>query len=522
MHCVWGKPMQPLPHCISPIGIKMEMRCSSWRFPCNVQGDMKVSGNRFASVALSSIALVGSFSYIQTLLFRPKMLTAYMSGDELLVTAEAQTLITVGVIILSCLVGALTIRRSGAGGKVIRAVLCTCPSLCSIVLIAATRNLVVPLAVAILLGVACSFQMQTLLTKRPFDRRSSLEDYALSAVISLCASSLLSHLGYVFSDIDAHGTLVLALIMTAAGALVAMLPATAAEPAEPATAHETSKRTQVSAMARAVGPIVPAGVICSLSLGMSWNSEAFEPVLREPVLFALGVLLAASFLLLLRFRWKRRGEEHGTEITVFMIVPSVAGILATFLAGVLDISATFTILVFSNLSFLSLIWIEMLYLCGKKAFSSSAIPVLSILMIMVVFLFGMLLSSILPPDIALVVAPIIALGYLVYLFFHAQKPIDYRPRSKSPRLSFDEIREAACEQMAVDFGLSAKEAEVLTQLVTGISAPAIGKRLFISHETVKTHKYHIYQKMGVHNYEETIEVFGVYADAVCATDQPVY
>ena len=72
--------------------------------------------------------------------------------------------------------------------------------------------------------------------------------------------------------------------------------------------------------------------------------------------------------------------------------------------------------------------------------------------------------------------------------------------------------------MGEDFRLSAKETEVLALLVTGISAPAIGKRLFISHETVKTHKYHIYQKMGVHNFEEAVDVFHRYADQACEAE----
>ena len=45
--------------------------------------------------------------------------------------------------------------------------------------------------------------------------------------------------------------------------------------------------------------------------------------------------------------------------------------------------------------------------------------------------------------------------------------------------------------------LSPREAEVLSLLAEGLSAPAIGRRLFLSTATVKTHLGHLYEKLGV-------------------------
>lgn len=56
------------------------------------------------------------------------------------------------------------------------------------------------------------------------------------------------------------------------------------------------------------------------------------------------------------------------------------------------------------------------------------------------------------------------------------------------------------------------DAHAGVQLLGRLSAAAIGKQLFISHETVKTPKYHIYQKCGVHNFEEMLALFERYAD----------
>ena len=47
--------------------------------------------------------------------------------------------------------------------------------------------------------------------------------------------------------------------------------------------------------------------------------------------------------------------------------------------------------------------------------------------------------------------------------------------------------------------LSSREQQVLEQLAQGLIYKEIGERLFISHETVKQHIKHIYQKLHVQN-----------------------
>jgi two-component system, NarL family, nitrate/nitrite response regulator NarL len=45
--------------------------------------------------------------------------------------------------------------------------------------------------------------------------------------------------------------------------------------------------------------------------------------------------------------------------------------------------------------------------------------------------------------------------------------------------------------------LTAREREILGLMADGLSAPAIGERLFLSPATVKTHMGHMYEKLGV-------------------------
>ena len=50
-----------------------------------------------------------------------------------------------------------------------------------------------------------------------------------------------------------------------------------------------------------------------------------------------------------------------------------------------------------------------------------------------------------------------------------------------------------------DDQLTARERDVATLAVQGLTWEEIGESLFLSSNTVKTHLEHIYRKLGVHN-----------------------
>ena len=62
------------------------------------------------------------------------------------------------------------------------------------------------------------------------------------------------------------------------------------------------------------------------------------------------------------------------------------------------------------------------------------------------------------------------------------------------------------DAIVLRYGLSPREREVMELLVRGYSTDRIGKDLRISYHTVKTHVYHIYQKVGVHAQQELIDL----------------
>ena len=71
--------------------------------------------------------------------------------------------------------------------------------------------------------------------------------------------------------------------------------------------------------------------------------------------------------------------------------------------------------------------------------------------------------------------------------------------------SFQPPKETKISQL-----LSDREQEVLEKLAEGLIYKEIGEKLFISHETVKQHIKHIYQKLHVQNKIEALNKIGKY------------
>lgn len=62
------------------------------------------------------------------------------------------------------------------------------------------------------------------------------------------------------------------------------------------------------------------------------------------------------------------------------------------------------------------------------------------------------------------------------------------------------------EELAGEYRLTSRETEVFDLLARGRSGPYIRDALFISKETVATHRKHIYAKLGVHSQQELIDL----------------
>lgn len=63
-----------------------------------------------------------------------------------------------------------------------------------------------------------------------------------------------------------------------------------------------------------------------------------------------------------------------------------------------------------------------------------------------------------------------------------------------------------CAKVAENAALTPRETEVLCFMAKGRNAKYIASQLYISERTVKTHGYHIYQKLGIHSQQELIDL----------------
>lgn len=63
-----------------------------------------------------------------------------------------------------------------------------------------------------------------------------------------------------------------------------------------------------------------------------------------------------------------------------------------------------------------------------------------------------------------------------------------------------------CTRTAFEYDLTPREAEILFYLAKGRNAKYIAEKFFVAERTIKTHTYHIYQKMGIHSRQELINI----------------
>ena len=63
-----------------------------------------------------------------------------------------------------------------------------------------------------------------------------------------------------------------------------------------------------------------------------------------------------------------------------------------------------------------------------------------------------------------------------------------------------------CAELAEEYGLSAREAEVFELLAKGRNSPFIQQELYIAKSTVETHIKHIYRKLGVNDRQELLDL----------------
>lgn len=73
------------------------------------------------------------------------------------------------------------------------------------------------------------------------------------------------------------------------------------------------------------------------------------------------------------------------------------------------------------------------------------------------------------------------------------------------RLSHESLDER-CREVAVTHGLTERETEIFALLARGRDVGYIEKELFISRNTVNTHRKNLYRKLGIHTQQELLSL----------------
>jgi DNA-binding CsgD family transcriptional regulator len=85
----------------------------------------------------------------------------------------------------------------------------------------------------------------------------------------------------------------------------------------------------------------------------------------------------------------------------------------------------------------------------------------------------------------------------------------------------EELRSARCADVAMRYGLSERQHDLLLLLYDGYNAQQVADALFISRNTAKTHMAHIYSKLNIHTRAELNEILGIAEADVDSAAHPV-
>ncbi|MBS5449866.1 MAG: helix-turn-helix transcriptional regulator [Coriobacteriia bacterium] len=120
------------------------------------------------------------------------------------------------------------------------------------------------------------------------------------------------------------------------------------------------------------------------------------------------------------------------------------------------------------------------------------------------------------PQIAAVLTSCVVLFMLAYALtglrtfsfaatIHAVEPAGPMPLPNSAEERRKPL-DSACQRLSTQYGLTAREQEVLGLLARGHNGYHIRDELSLSYNTVKTHAKHVYAKLGVHSQQDVIDI----------------
>ncbi len=247
------------------------------------------------------------------------------------------------------------------------------------------------------------------------------------------------------------------------------------------------------------------GLLQELSVTRIINSSD----IASQAVLVMGSLFAAS-LVLCSFALFSRGERHALAQVLFLVT-----IISLSLVFSYQISEEFTLMavLIANVSLHLMVWMFALKIVRQGGIPSllafSALygsTCLGTALSVVPMKFLPSINELLGGS-AIWPVGIVASFAIAYSFWPSKKDIEtYMITNEKTEDEEGSSFRRACQSVSEQYALSPRETEVLTLIAQGRSIAYIGEELFISPNTVKSHRRRLYEKLGIHKNQEVISL----------------
>lgn len=482
---------------------------------------------RMYQIIKPALSLLGAFTLLATLLYDPIEIALFVSGEP---TAESSLFILGVAVLAMAFVEAIFLivdHKSPSRGRAATAT-------ASVLFPIAGMSLILGIAVMGPLGAMVPFFAVMLLCMGAisqihcFTRLNALDAYSFfaSSAMSLVGAVLLLYIAFFVLSTPLSGFILIAFVMSVTG-LLTLADAFDFTPLAKISDRSASDKGDESVLAgsrHAVEshdgdmneapqhlsdivilalPLLIVSLFCTFVLGQSQQDRLFGIFDTHLESLLIVLIIFFAIVLVIHHYWK-----HNMSINPFLAslsIPLMLPILATLFEHLVPNLWIASMLMLTQILYLLFSWTCVLLIGRMVSAGNSLTPGFFVLFLMFYVAFMAL-----PPfeNVAITsrVITLASLGLLLcLLFYFAHKANRVIVTDETAESEMSVALQRKCDEAAEAYGLSPRESELLPMLAIGLSASVIGNRIILSDHTVKTHRYRIYQKLGINSHEELVE-----------------
>ena len=275
-------------------------------------------------------------------------------------------------------------------------------------------------------------------------------------------------------------------------------------------------------MGRLVRFVLAVSVYCLAAGFMSGRSTSFTDVQASgagAVMFAgIAVLLIAAAVVCIAFV-----KPNGDDVPFRMVVPLMAAglLLMPFLSAGIPVAVSNVAIMGGYIVFEIYVWSQLQIMAAWSSMPPAMVFGIGKSGMNLGLLVGCLLGMFAAGRSTMAALSIATLIVYVFILLGAKGPSSLRQQadglgdvagpaaadgpSAAPSRSREDVYALACREVAEEYGLSSRERDVFGMICRGRNLESVAESLGVAQSTVRTHRDHIYQKLGVHNRQEMLD-----------------